>query len=66
MIATGRMRNVSKIFIHLGFFDSHTFVRKVNSVCFGGDIWARQLERSIGGLQGQGYKYPEAVEIFSC
>ena len=24
---------------------------------FGGDIWARQLERSIGGLQGQSYKY---------
>ena len=24
-------------------------------MCFGGDIRARQLERSIGGLQGQGY-----------
>ena len=35
-----------------------TFVRKVNSVCFGGDIPARQLERSSGGLQGQGYEYP--------
>ena len=47
-----------------------TFVRKVNSVCFGGDIQARQLERSIGG---QGYCVErlsllnvEAVEIFSC
>ena len=29
-----------------------TFVRKVNSVCFGGDIPARQPERSSGGLQG--------------
>ena len=28
---------------------------KGNSVCLGGDIQARQLERSIGGLQGQGY-----------
>ena len=40
-------------------------------MCFGGDIWARQLERSIGGLQGQGYCVErlsllnvEAVEIF--
>ena len=48
-----------------------TFVRKVNSVCFGGDILARQLEHTIGGLQGQGYcveklSLPnvEAVEIF--
>ena len=32
-----------------------TFVRMINSVCFGGDIQARQLEHSIGGLQGQGY-----------
>ena len=24
-------------------------------MCFGGDIRARQLERIIGGLQGQGY-----------
>ena len=43
-----------------------TFVRKINSVCFGGDIRTRQLERSIRGLEGQGYKYPEAVAIFSC
>ena len=47
-----------------------TFVRKVNSVCFGGDIQARQLERSIAG---QGYCVErlsllnvEALEIFSC
>jgi len=40
-------------------------------VCFGGDIRARQLERSIGGLQGQDYCVErlsllnvEAVEIF--
>ena len=25
-------------------------------MCFGDDIQARQLERSSGGLQGQGYK----------
>ena len=44
-----------------------------NSVRFGGDIQARLLERSIGGLQGQGYCVEklsllnvEAVEIFSC
>ena len=24
-------------------------------MCFGGDIRARQLERSVGGLLGQGY-----------
>ena len=24
-------------------------------MCFSGDIWARRLELSIGGLQGQGY-----------
>ena len=24
-------------------------------MCFGGDVRARQLECSIGGLQGQGY-----------
>ena len=47
-----------------------TFVREVKSVCFSGDIRARQLERSIGG---QGYCVErlsllnvEAVEIFSC
>ena len=40
-------------------------------MCFGGDIRARQLERSIGGLQSQGYCVErlsllnvEAVEIF--
>jgi len=40
-------------------------------VCFGGDIQARQLERGIGGLQGQGYFVErlsllnvEGVEIF--
>ena len=40
-------------------------------MCFGGDIQARQLECSIGGLQGQGYCVErlsllnvEAVEIF--
>ena len=40
-------------------------------MCFGGDIQARQLEHSIGGLQGQGYCVErlnllniEAVEIF--
>ena len=40
-------------------------------MCFGGDIRARQLERSIRGLQGQGYCVErlsllnvEAVEIF--
>ena len=40
-------------------------------MCFGGDIRARQLERSIGGLLGQGYCVErlsllnvEAVEIF--
>ena len=40
-------------------------------MCFGGSIWARQLERSIGGLQGQGYCVErlsllnvEVVEIF--
>ena len=41
-------------------------------MCFG-NIWARQLEHSIGGLQSQGYCverlsllliYVEAVEIF--
>ena len=32
--------------------DVRTFVRKVNSVCFCGDILARQLERSSGGLPG--------------
>jgi len=42
-------------------------------VCFGGDIRARQLERSNGGLQGKGYCVErlrllniEAVEIFLC
>ena len=64
----GRMRTLSKIFVQLRFFDS-----QVNSVCFGGDIQARQLERSIGGLQSQSYCVErlsllnvEAVEIFSC
>ena len=40
-------------------------------MCFGGDIRARQLECSIGGLQSQGYCVErlsllniEAVEIF--
>ena len=40
-------------------------------MCFGGDVRARQLERSIGGLQGQGYCVErlsllnvEAVKIF--
>ena len=40
-------------------------------MCFGGDIRARRLERSIGGLQGQGYCVEklsllnvEAVDIF--
>ena len=40
-------------------------------MCFGGDIRARQLDRSIGGLQGQGYCVErlsllnvEAVKIF--
>ena len=40
-------------------------------MCFGGDIRARQLEHSIGGLQDQGYCVEwlsllnvEAVEIF--
>ena len=40
---------------------------------FGGDVRARQFERSIGGLLGQGYCVEgsslhnvEAVEIFSC
>ena len=31
---------------------------KGNSVYLGSDIWPRQLECSIGGSQGQGYKYP--------
>ena len=40
-------------------------------MCFGGDIRARQLEHSVGGLQSQGYCVErlsllnvEAVEIF--
>ena len=40
-------------------------------MCFGSDIQARELERSIGGLQSQGYCLErlsllniEAVEIF--
>ena len=40
-------------------------------MCFGGDIQARQLERRIRGLQGQGYCVErlsllnvEGVEIF--
>ena len=40
-------------------------------MCFGGNIWARQLEHSIEGLQSQGYCVEglsllnvEAVEIF--
>ena len=40
-------------------------------MCFGGDIQARELEHSIGGLQSQGYCLErlsllniEAVEIF--
>ena len=40
-------------------------------MCFSGDIQARELERSIGGLQSQGYCLErlsllniEAVEIF--
>ena len=40
-------------------------------MCFGGDIRARQLKRSIGALQSQGYCVErlsllniEAVEIF--
>jgi len=48
-----------------------TFVQKVNSVCFGGDIQVRHLERNIGGLLGQGNCVErlsllnvEAVEIF--
>ena len=48
-----------------------TFVRKVNSMCFGGDIWAWQLEHSIEGVQSQAYCVErlsllnvEAVEIF--
>ena len=48
-----------------------TFARKVNSVCFGGDIRARQFKRSIGGLLGQGCCVErlslhniEAIEIF--
>ena len=60
---------ISKIFLQLTFFDS---------VCFGSDIRARQLERSNEGLQGQcycverlsysgsAYLNVEAVEIFSC
>ena len=36
-------------------------------MCFGSDIWARQLEHSIGGLQCQGHCVEmlsvEAVEI---
>ena len=42
-------------------------------MCYGGNIRARQLEGSIGGLLGQGYCVErlsllniEAVEIFSC
>ena len=42
-------------------------------MCFGGDIRARQLEHSSGGLQGQGYCVEklsllniEAVEIFDA
>ena len=30
-------------------------MRKVNSVCFGVDVRARPLERSIGGLRGESY-----------
>ena len=46
---------------------------KGNTVYLGSDIRTRQLERSIGGLQGQGYCVErlsllnvEAVEFFSC
>ena len=60
------MRTARKIFVQLSFIDSQleyrvdrkdsqsvlTFVRKVSSVYFGGDIQARQLERSSGGLRG--------------
>ena len=64
-VSNPRTRNILSLTVR-------TFVRKVNSVCFG-DIRARQLERSIGGLQSQGYCvnfaeftliYVEAVEIF--
>ena len=63
------MRTTSKIFLQLSFFDS---------VCFGGDIRARQLEHSNGGLHGQcycverlsrsgsAYLNVEPVKIFSC